>query len=199
MRYTASSFDAMYPQNDDPWGFKSRWYEARKRALTLACLPTRRYASGYEPGCANGELSAALAPRCDRLRVTDGSRKAVDLATTRLADLRQVKVRQAWIPEQWPIRIFDLIVLSEFGFDMDGPQLDAVADAALASLGPDGTVLACHWRRPVQDRRLDGDQVHRRLSEGLALPVLCQPVKPDMRIVVWCRDPRSVAQREGVV
>ena len=199
MRYTASSFDAMYQQNDDPWGFKSRWYEARKRALTLACLPTRRYASGYEPGCANGELSAALAPRCDRLLVTDGSRKAVDLATTRLADLRQVEVRQAWIPEQWPIRIFDLIVLSEFGFYMDGPQLDAVVDAALASLGPDGKVLACHWRRPVEDCRLDGDQVHRRLSEGLALPVLCQLVEPDLRIDVWCRDPRSVAQREGFV
>ena len=46
---------------------------------------------------------------------------------------------------------------------------------------------------------LDGDQVHRRLAEQLALPVVCQLVEPDLRIDVWCRDPRSVAQREGFV
>jgi SAM-dependent methyltransferase len=199
MHYTASFFEAMFAQDDDPWQFKSRWYEERKRALTLACLPARRYASGYEPGCANGELSAALASRCDRLLVTDGSQNAVDLATARLAGLPHVEVRQAWVPEQWPLRMFDLIVLSEFGFYMDGPQLDAVAAATLASLGPAGTVLACHWRRPVEASMLDGDQVHRLLAERLALPVLCQVLEPDLRIDVWCRDPRSVAQREGFV
>ena len=199
MQYTADVFEEMYTHSDDPWQFKSRWYEERKRALTLACLPERRYASGYEPGCANGELSAALASRCDRLLVTDGSSKAVGLAVTRLADLPHVKVRQAWIPKQWPIQVFDLIVLSEFGFYLDGRQLDAVATAALASLAPGGTVLACHWRHPIEGCILDGDQVHRQLGERLALPMVSQLVEPDVRIGVWCRDPRSVAQREGFI
>ena len=199
MPQTAAFFEAMFADSDDPWKFKSRWYVERKRALTLACLPAQQYVSGYEPGCAHGELSAALASRSGSLLVTDGSRQALILATARLSDLLHVQVRQAWIPEQWPIQIFDLIVWSEFGFYLDGPQLDAVAAATLASLGPHGAVLACHWRRPVDGCILDGDQVNRRLAEILALPVLSQLVEPDVRIDVWCRDPRSVAQREGFV
>src|ERR1700712_2065045 len=72
-------FDAMFQASADPWKYKERWYEERKRALTLACLPQRRYASGYEPGCANGELSAALAGRCDRLLISDGTAAAAEL------------------------------------------------------------------------------------------------------------------------
>ena len=42
----------LFEASDDPWSFKSRWYEARKRALTLAALPKLRYGRAYEPGCA---------------------------------------------------------------------------------------------------------------------------------------------------
>ena len=66
-------FEALFTSSNDPWGFRTRWYEARKRSLTLACLPHQRYASGFEPGCANGELSAVLAERCDHLLVCDGA------------------------------------------------------------------------------------------------------------------------------
>ncbi|CTP90850.1 hypothetical protein XTPLMG728_2708 [Xanthomonas translucens pv. poae] len=31
-------FGAMY-RDDDPFGYRERWYEARKRALLLASLP----------------------------------------------------------------------------------------------------------------------------------------------------------------
>lgn len=197
MHNNRAHFEAMFTESDDPWQFKSRWYESRKRALTLACLQRRRYASAYEPGCANGELSAALAPRCDRLLVTDGSEKAVALARTRLADQAHVQVRQAWLPGEWPCEVFDLVVISEWGFYLGAEDLDALAAKTLASLGPGGTVLACHWRRPIAGCLFDGDQVHRRLAEQLALPVLGHVVDADMRIDVWCRDGLSVAQREG--
>ena len=90
MKHTVDYFDALFEGDADPWQFKSRWYEARKRALTLACLPRMRYECAYEPGCANGELSAALATRCDSLLITDGSKRAVDLATARLAGVSNV-------------------------------------------------------------------------------------------------------------
>ena len=28
-------FEALFASNDDPWGFRTRWYEARKRSLTI--------------------------------------------------------------------------------------------------------------------------------------------------------------------
>jgi len=52
-RVTSSDyFDQLYAGTDDPWGLTSRWYEQRKYALTLAALPNRSYARGFEPGCA---------------------------------------------------------------------------------------------------------------------------------------------------
>ncbi len=190
-------FEELFRQSDDPWGFRSRWYEARKRALTLACLPTRRYASGYEPGCANGELSAQLADRCERLLVSDGSERAVDLARSRLAALTHVQVARAHLPDEWPANPFDLIVISELGYFLDVESLDAIAEKTRASLLPGGTVLACHWRRPIQGCVLDGNAVHERLARGLRLSTLCEVREADFVLHVWSNDPRSVAEREG--
>jgi SAM-dependent methyltransferase len=198
MQHTAAYFDTLFDGNDDPWQFRSRWYEVRKRALTLACLPRQRYASGYEPGCANGELSADLAARCDRLLVSDGSARAVGLARARTAALAHVQVRQAWVPEDWPEETFDLIVVSELGYFLSAAALDELAARTTSSLRPGGTVLACHWRRGSSDCAFDGDEVHHRLGLALALPHLGGALEPDLRIDVWCGDARSVAQREGL-
>lgn len=197
MKHTADYFEALFEGDIDPWQFKSRWYEARKRALTLACLPHPRYQRAYEPGCANGELSAALATRCDYLLITDGSLTATNLATARLAALTNVQVKQAWVPVQWPLEKFDLIVLSEFGFYLEADDLDALANKAVASLRPGGTVLACHWRRPIAGCTLSGDEVHQRLADRLPLAHVSHLLEPDMRLDVWCLDTRSVAQHEG--
>ncbi|WP_439517965.1 SAM-dependent methyltransferase [Hydrogenophaga sp.] len=191
------AFDRLFEGNDDPWQFKTRWYEARKRALTLACLPDPRYASGYEPGCANGELSADLATRCDRLLVSDVSERAVELARARLAPWPHAKAVQAHLPEEWPNESFDLIVISELGYFLDAPALDRLADHARASLKPGGTLLACHWRHPIQGGELDGDAVHGRLAQRLGMEVLSEVRETDFVLHVWSDDGRSVAQREG--
>ena len=68
---TEGFFDAFYAGKTDPWGFETRWYEERKRALTLASLPRRRFMSGLEVGCSTGVLTAELAARCDRLTGVD--------------------------------------------------------------------------------------------------------------------------------
>jgi SAM-dependent methyltransferase len=192
-------FDALFEASDDPWKYKDRWYEQRKRALTLACLPQRRYASGYEPGCANGELSAALAERCDRLLISDGTTAAVDIAKRRVSALPNVRVTEAWMPHQWPRESFDLIVISEFGYYLDAPSLRTLAIQARESLEPGGTVLACHWRWLIDGCEMDGDAVHHVLAENLGLSKLCNVLEPDLVIDVWCADTRSVAQRGGLV
>ena len=201
MPHDVRHFDAMFTSDADPWQFKSRWYERRKRALTLACLPQPRYASGYEPGCANGELSAALATRCDQLLVSDGSALAVAMATTRLAEFPNVAVTQAWVPMEWPVQTFDLVVFSEFGFYLDGQSLDGVADKIIASIRPGGTIVACHWRRSIAGCEFNGDQVHQRLLgrmlQACALTSISQIREPDVLLDVWSSDARSVAEREG--
>lgn len=192
-------FEDLFAGSDDPWGFRTRWYESRKRALTLACLPAARYARAFEPGCANGELTAALATRCDQVLASDGVAAAVLLAQQRMSGLglTNVSVAQAWVPQDWPAQTFDLIVFSEFGFYLTRPALSALIAKARTSLGTSGTLLACHWRHPVAGFELDGDTVHRALQAELALPRLVHHEELDLVLDVWCADPRSVAQREG--
>lgn len=196
--YDADYFNGMFEDSADPWGFTTRWYEQRKRALTLACLPAARYRSGYEPGCANGELSASLATRCDRLLVSDGSDRAVAIASSRLQAHPHVQVVKAWVPDDWPADAFDLIVLSEFLFYVPLTALEGIAAKVLASLTPSGTVLACHWRHPVPHSEMNGDTAHDHLMRCLQLPLHCHVLEPDLRIDVWSAAP-SVAQREGFV
>lgn len=196
------SFEKLFDGNDDPWGFRTRWYEARKRALTLACLPDQRYGLAYEPGCANGELSAALAPRCDRLLASDGIAGAVDLARARLKDFANAEVFQAWVPDDWAdtrLAGLDLLVISEVGFYLTENQLHALVDKAQASLAATGTVLACHWRHEIKGFDVDGDSVHRLLDRRLGLARLVHHEENDFVLDVWSGDPRSVAVREGLV
>lgn len=185
----------MFRQNDDPWGFKTRWYERRKRALTLASLPLETYDYGFEPGCANGELSAALAARCHRLLVSDGIDKAVELSRERLKDQQHVEVRKAWLPGDWPAEKFDLIVLSEFLFYLKPAVVEDIARRAQASLTPHGTLLACHWRHPIEGCELTGDDAHALLDRLVGLPKQSHVLEPDLRLDVWAAGP-SVAERD---
>ncbi|MDG6403662.1 SAM-dependent methyltransferase, partial [Pseudomonas quasicaspiana] len=165
-----SYFERLFQESDDPWAFKKRWYERRKRALTLAALPRERYGSVFEPGCANGELSADLATRCDRLLVCDTNRSAVELARQRLATFTQVEVMHGRLPEQWPDGRFDLIVFSELGYYLDEQDLNSWIDRALASLTDDGQVLACHWRPQIDGCPMDAQKVHAILAARLEMP-----------------------------
>jgi SAM-dependent methyltransferase len=191
-------FQSLFEESDDPWHFKTRWYEARKRALTLAALPLQRFTNAFEPGCANGELSAELALRCDRLLVCDSAPRAVEIARDRLSAMDNIEVRLGSVPQDWPDDSFDLIVVSEVAYYLDRASLDMLIAKARASLSPTGTLLACHWRPPIEGCAFTGDEVHRRIDAGIGMPRLIQTIDADLRIEVWCKDQRSLALREGL-
>ncbi|WP_268796584.1 SAM-dependent methyltransferase [Pseudomonas huanghezhanensis] len=191
-------FDQLFAGSDDPWAFKQRWYERRKRALTLAALPRERYARIFEPGCANGELSAELATRCDRFVGCDTAAAAVELARERLSDFPRAQVMQARLPAQWPTGRFDLIVISELGYYLILEDLHDWIERAIGSLTEDGQLLACHWRTPIDGCPLTADQVHETLQQRLGLNRLYSQTDSDFLLDVWGRDTLSVAQKEGL-
>ncbi|WP_109513213.1 class I SAM-dependent DNA methyltransferase [Pseudomonas ovata] len=189
-------FDDLFQNTDDPWAFRQRWYERRKRALTLATLPREHYRSIFEPGCANGELSAALAGRCDRFLGCDTSNRAVNLARQRLDGVAHATVIQGRLPHDWPEGPFDLIVFSELGYYLDAQDLQQLIRRALTSLSDDGQLLACHWRPAIEGCPLDAEQVHRLLAEHLPLHRICTHREADFLLDVFSRDRLSVAQKE---
>lgn len=182
-------FDKLYNNNADPWAYRQRWYEKRKRDLTLASLPRQRYARAFEPGCSNGELSLALATRCKQLLCTDLNTQAVELARQRLRHSPGVTVAQCALPEGWPPGEFDLIVLSEIGYYLPPRDWETVSLQAGRSLTANGTLLACHWLHPIEGCAMDGLEVHRVLAEVLELKPWISHQEEDFILEIWSHQP----------
>lgn len=207
MSLPADYFERMYDAAPDPWGFTDRWYEQRKRAVTLAALPQRRYRTAYEPGCSIGVLTAELADRCDALLASDVSATALASAATRLADRPNVRLEQRALPQGWPAEQFDLVVLSELLYYLDDVDLQDVVRRAVAAVAAGGTLLAVHWLHPVQDYPQTGRQVQSALAAtaSAALTRTVQHTEADFDLAVYRRpavgegpEAMSVASREGL-
>jgi hypothetical protein len=109
-----------------------------------------------------------------------------------------VELRQGAIPGDWPKESFELVVLSEVGYYLDADDCRRLGE--LAAAGSKDLVMV-HWRHPVDDYPLSGDDVHRVLAETSSqadMTHLVEHVEHDFRLDVWSHDPRSVALRTGV-
>jgi len=190
-------FDAMFADDDDPWGFETSFYEARKRSLTLAALGRRRYDAVLDIGCSTGVLTAELAGRADHVTAVDASAAALRRAGTRLRDHDHVELVHGSTGSDLPRTSYDLVVLSEVGYFLTGAELLAMLRWARSVLAPDGEILLCHWRHPTQDMPLDGPLVHRQARSALDLPLVAAYVDDDLLLDVWSgADPLAV--REGI-
>ena len=196
-------FADMYAQNPDPWDFDKRWYERRKRALTIAMLPRERFRHAFEPGCSIGTLTEVLAARCDRVTATDVVDEALSSARARLTRVGYPDVSfTRWaLGDPWPEDRFDLIILSEVCYYLEPAELARTLDNVVMHLEPDGVLLAAHWRHPVADYPMTGDQVHQHLSKHVGLTSTAGYADPDVLIETFApaAAPQvSIAQREGI-
>lgn len=192
-------FDSFYRGKSDPWGFQTRWYERRKRDLTVAALPRERYDATLEIGCATGMLSARLAERSNDLLAVDAAAAPCERAAERLGALPHATVQQLSIPAEWPEGEWDLIVLSEVGYYWSADDVTVVLDHAIRSLRSGGTILACHWRHLVPEYPLTGDQVHHIIRRRRELSRVVSYVDHDLLLEVFVvGEPVSVAAAEGL-
>jgi SAM-dependent methyltransferase len=183
-------FEALYAASDDPWQVRESWYERRKRDVLLACLDRPRYAHAFEPGCGNGEMSVALAARCDRLLAVDGSPSALAAARQRLrhADggAGGVVFAEAALPGGWPRgACFDLVVISELGYYLDGAALRTMFDSAGASLEPGGELVLCHYLPDFDDRVSATEAVHAAAAATPGLTRVFRHREPAFLLEAW--------------
>lgn len=182
-----SYFERLYAMSSDPWGFASRWYEARKYALTLAALPEPHYHLGFEPGCSIGVLSAALAGRCERLVCSDLVDACLVRARERVPS-PHVSFERRTIPDEWPDGAFDLVVLSEIAYYFDRSGLETVVEQAVATTVPGASLVAVHWRGAT-DYPLTGDEAHAVIGEHPALERRVQHMEEEFVLELWTRRP----------
>jgi LmbE family N-acetylglucosaminyl deacetylase len=198
-----SFFEDFYARHDDPWGFDTRWYEERKRALVMAVLPRARFRDVVELGCATGALTVELATRADRVLGLDASDEALARARQRLerqGNAEHVTLERATLPAEWPEGTFDLIVMSEIGYYWSRPDLLDAARRTLAGLSPDGVLVVCHWRHLVAEYPGTAHDVHAVLRALPGLRLLARHEEEDFFLNVLVRsDAPSVARAAGLV
>ncbi|TQM62031.1 bifunctional PIG-L family deacetylase/class I SAM-dependent methyltransferase [Humibacillus xanthopallidus] len=172
-------FDRVHGDAADPWRVDDSWYEERKRDLTLAALPRRRFRQALEVGCSIGALTARLATRCDAVLAVDESAVALSSAARRLRELPHVRTARGHLPEEWPDGQFDLVVVSEVGYFLSPDRLRRLIARVEASLTDDGVIVLCHWRHPVVGWPLDGPRVHELWRAASRLGVVAEHREPD--------------------
>ncbi|WP_404434533.1 PIG-L family deacetylase [Microbacterium lacus] len=192
-------FDDFYKRNDDdPWGFETRWYEERKRAVLMASLTTHRLGKVLEIGCSTGHITRELAARADHVLALDASEAALEVAQERLAS-PSVTLTHGHVPDDWPGGSFDTIVFSEVGYYLSVDDLERTIELIDAALSEGGHLVACHWRHPVVAYPQTGDSVHAALRAHHAWERLVLHEEEDFVLEVFGRRPTvSVARREGI-
>lgn len=185
------ALERLHAADPDPWGVDRRWFEQRKRAMTLAALPRRRFQRALELGCSVGALSEDLSTRCEHLTAVDSSPSALQEARQRTATTN-VEVRQADLvthpPEAWVTGTFDLIVISEVGYFLSPAALRGLVHWTRSALTEDGVLVLCHWIHPVEGWALDGPAVHAAFRHAPVRPVQCVLRERDFELVVLSGD-----------
>lgn len=181
------AFEKRYRADPDPWRFATSAYERERYAVTMKALTLDRYAHAFEPGCSIGELTALLAPRCDRLLATDVSPTAVEKACRRCAGYDNVRVECGDLRTVALDTPLDLIVLSELAYYFEAEQLEVIAHRLAAALGAGGTLLAVHWLGESVDHVLHGDEAHGILLRSLPLQHVAAKRHEGFRLDLWMR------------
>jgi LmbE family N-acetylglucosaminyl deacetylase len=190
----AEYFGGLYDRRSDPWRYETRWYEQRKRALTMASLPRRRYRRALEIGCSTGALTQELAARCDEVVAMDIDARALERVRERGLDTVTTILADAL--EGLPAGPFDLLVLSEVGYYWGASGVARIARQTREIATDDAHLLACHWRRPVEQRDGATDVVHGTLRR--AWKRIVEHREADVVLEVFGMSGDSVAQEEGL-
>jgi len=189
----------LFARSEDPWFMRGGWYARRKQEILLASLTEARYASAFEPGCRDGDLTLALSSRCDRVLGVDARREAVCAASQRTAHRSNVTIRRGHLPEDWPTEErFDLVVLQEIGLGFDPAEWAGLAEKVRDSLAENATVAACHWKHDFAEQNLRAETLHGLLNSILGLPRHTLVTDSDFVLDVWTTRTRTIAERDGL-
>jgi LmbE family N-acetylglucosaminyl deacetylase len=169
-----SRFAELYAGAEDPWSVGTKWYERRKRAMVLACLPDEHYAEVVEPGCGVGALTRDLAARAGHLVAFDPVPAAAERTRAAVADLSHVDVHIGAVPGRLPAGPVDLLVYGELLYYLDDRALEETIEASVAALRPGGHLLAVHWLPWAPEAPRDGRDAHARLLAHPALEPLVE-------------------------
>lgn len=158
-------FKEVYDANEDPWNFETSEYEAAKYAATIAALPKKHYENVLEIGCSIGVLTQLLAKMSTHLLATDISQKALDLASERCKDLKNVSFKKLNFQNELPDDQYDLIMISEVAYYLSPIDWKSSISSLFDRLKSSGNIVLVHWLPEVHDYPQTGDEVHQSFEK----------------------------------
>lgn len=179
-------FEARYRDIGDPWRVETSWYERRKLAVLMACLPQQRYERAWEPGCGIGVTTEALAGRVGSLVASDPSATAVARTADRVQHLTHVRVAESALPEVPLPEKVDLVVVAEFLYYLDDAT-EAIA-AVWDSCAPGAHVVVLHWSHHPHDAFRSGEQTQIEVADDArrrGATCLVSHLEADFRLDVY--------------
>lgn len=176
-------FEHMYASSEDPWNFRTSWYERRKYALTLAALPDQSYERAFEPGCSVGVLTEQLAQRCEEVVAMEMMPSVAERTREFLSPNPRVTVLTGSIPSCWPAGSFDLVVLSEIAYYLSAEPLHQTLDLLENTMRPGGTLISVHYILET-NYPLSGRAVGERLRRSDWLTEIGRYVEDAFELVV---------------
>ncbi|MBA2737267.1 MAG: methyltransferase domain-containing protein [Pyrinomonadaceae bacterium] len=184
---TVEYFENVYAAAADPWNFATSPYEAEKYRATLAALTREKYSDVFEIGCSIGVLTEKLAVRCERLLSIDVSERALAQARRRCADLPNVTFKKMSVPQEFPVKKFDLVLISEVGYYLSEIDWLSAMEKVFGHLTEKGQIVLVHWRPVVDDYPQTGDRVHASFARFARekLRRLNQKLTEKYRLDVW--------------
>jgi len=153
-------FKEVYDANEDPWNFETSEYEAAKYAATIAALPKKHYENVLEIGCSIGVLTQLLAQKSTQLLATDISQKALDLASRRCTDLKNISFQKLNFQKELPDDQYDLIMISEVAYYLSSTDWESAIISLFDRVKSNGNIVLVHWLPEVHDYPQTGDEVH---------------------------------------
>lgn len=146
-----SGFAEKFAADDDPWGTFSNRDEAVKRAAILHALGPGPLGRVLELGSGNGSNSRAIAPRALHLDATDGTAEGTRLTAQAIASWRGARAMQLALPERFPRRNYDAIMIAELLYYLPPGAMRQVAVQVADTLRPGGRLVLAHHRIDYYD------------------------------------------------
>lgn len=163
-------FDHMFAVSDDPWQTRSLFTEHAKRKAVLRLLGPDRFGSVLELGCGGAAFTVDLAMRCRSLSAIDGSAKAIDRASRRLAAFRHIRFLHRVLPKQFPAGQYDVIIASEILYYLSFRELLVVFRKIAIALSLRGRFIAVNHVRHFSDAASTLTQVRVAAARSLGEP-----------------------------
>ena len=160
----------LFTDRTDPFGYKVKPFEFEKFEAAIELLDGvrngARFERAWEIGCAEGVLTARLAPICERLSAVDFIPLALERARVRCQEFSNISFSKWDLTSDPAPGPFELIVITDVLGSMGQGDIRRARNKVVSALAPSGYLLYSDCLGELHRRRIQANWWGRSLLRG---------------------------------